>query len=107
MLVIKMRKNIHKFLLIAGLMIVVDILSLKVIESMWTSNPLTFIELMIIFSLHCFIAIYICLNSYLLVKKRGDKFYEHESFYAFFTYFTDLISFFWIDLLKITLKKKK
>lgn len=43
MLVLKMRKNIHKFLLIAGLMIVVDIVSLKIIESMWTSNPLTFI----------------------------------------------------------------
>lgn len=78
MLVIKMKKNIHKFLLIACLMIVVDVVSLKVIESIWTSNPLTFIELMIIFFMHSFIALFVCINSYLLVKKRGDKFYEHE-----------------------------
>lgn len=57
--------------------------------------------------MHSFIAVFICINSYLLVKKRGNKFYEHESFYAFFTYFTDLISFFWIDLLRIITKSKK
>lgn len=107
LLVIKMKKNIHKFFLIAFFMMLVDIVSLKVIEAIWTTNPLTFIELMIVFSIHAFIAIFISLNSYLLVKKRGDKFYEHESFYAFFTYFTDLFSFFWIDLIKLATNKKK
>lgn len=73
-----MKKNIHKFLLISLVMVLVDLVALKLIESMWTTNPLTFIELMIVFSMHCFIAVFICLNSYLLAKKRGDKFYEHE-----------------------------
>ena len=82
-------------------MIVIDAISLKIIEAFWTSNPLTFIELALVFALHCFIALYISINSYFVVKHRGDKFYEHECFYAFFTYFTDLFSFFWIDLVKI------
>ena len=88
-------------------MMVVDIISLKVIEAIWTSNPLTMIELTIVFAMHAFISVYISINSYLLVKKRGDKFYEHENFYAFFTYFTDLFSFFWIDSIKVIIGKKK
>lgn len=88
-------------------MIIADFITIKIVESLWVTNPLTSIEIMLIFIMHILLALYICINSYLLVKRRGNKFYEHEIYYAFFTYYTDIFSYFWIDLVELLLHNKK
>lgn len=47
------------------------------------------------------------MNSYLVIVRRGEKFYSHESVYCFYTYWTDIFSFFWIDLFVIIKKKTR
>lgn len=65
---------------------------------------------MITISIFICINLYIALNSSFLISYRLDKFYEHESYYAFFCYWGDIFFVFWKDLLinsEIFQKKKK
>lgn len=102
---LKMKKTINGFLISFLIMVLVDILVIKLIETFWVTNPLFFAQIVGLVLYHSAIAIYLQLNSYLLIVARLSKFYSHENIYCFYSYYTDLFSFFWIDLFK-TLKRR-
>lgn len=104
---IKMRKTINSFLLGFAILVIIDVITIKVIETIWISNPLLFGQLISVIIVHSLIAFYLSLNSYLVIVRRGEKFYDHESIYCFYCYWTDIISYFWIDMFVIMKKKTR
>ena len=51
--------------------------------------------------------LYFSLNSFLCVKYRGKKFFEKDQVYNFFCYWTDIITWFWLDIFSNTKVMKK
>jgi len=50
---------------------------------------------------------YQCHNSFLLIRMRKNKFYQHENIYAFFCYFGDLFFAYWRDMIRSSKIYKK
>lgn len=98
---LKLKKTINGFLISFVFLIAIDFAIIKIIQAFWVSNPMNTYQLMMIWLYHIFIAFYLQINSYLILAKRQKKFYSHESIRCFYTYYTDIFSFFWIDIFKV------
>lgn len=54
------------------------------------------------------LAVYIAINSYIVVKFRSKNYLEDESLRCYWAYWTDWLAFFWIDMImNIRFVKKK
>lgn len=49
---------------------------------------------------------YICVNSSFVLKHRQTKYFENDSYWAYFSFYTDILYRFWVDVLRIFKKKK-
>lgn len=108
---IRGKKKKHHYNYIIGLLLtcVSTIVGIAISSKLFTSLPLVFSEYFITaFSIYVF-NLYICLNSHMLIKYRADRYYEHETIYAFYHYWGDIFYYFWKDLLTtdVIFKKKK
>lgn len=102
---LKLKKTITSFILGFVILVLVDLLMIKLIEAVWVTNPLFFSQIIMILAWHGLVAFYLQMNSYLIITRRGEKFYSHETLYCYFCFWTDLFSFFWIDFF-VVLKKQ-
>jgi hypothetical protein len=102
---IQVKKNSNKkprynFVIGFVLLCVSTIIGLFFTSQIQAEAEITLNEYMIFFFVLAVWNFYFCHNSYLLIRLRKNKFYQHESIYAYFCYFGDFFFIYWENILK-------
>ena len=97
----------YNFFIAFAFMELMTILGVIMAVFLWNTGNITTSRYIGLSAFLTIFNLYFTLNSYLCVKYRGKKFYESDTAYNFFCYFTDILTWFWLDIFSNTKVMKK
>lgn len=95
----KRKKNDYNFFIGFILMAISTIIGIIISSKLFSETQFVFSEYVITISVFLVLNFYIALNSSFLIRFRQEKFYQHETYYAFFCYWGDIFFLFWYEML--------
>ena len=104
---IRLRRTPYSVMTGIVIMSIFTIITLSIIKAVWPVHNMKFYKYFTVWFWMLILQIYVAFNSKFILEKRAKKLYAKDFIHVFFAYNTDWFSFFWVDVFKTIMAKKK